>query len=61
MPREVMAESHLHFKDVVTVSRSVPKALVLQVCRLKDLVEHRVSVFLLKHVLALKSRSCLCV
>lgn len=39
----------------------MPKALVLQVCRLKDLLEHRVSAFLLKHVLALKSRSCLCV
>lgn len=53
-PKGVMVETIPYYG--VAVLHIVPKALVPQECRLKDLMEHSFSVFLLKHTFVLKGK-----
>ena len=49
-------ETFFHINYGIAVLRIVPKALVLKECRLKDLLEHSFSAFLLKHMFVLRGK-----
>lgn len=55
-PKEVMVGTCFHINYGLPVLHIVPKALVLQECRLKDLLEHSFSAFLLNHMFVLRGK-----